>query len=65
MGGEEAIQKLLAIDPEARAIVSSGYSNNPIMADYKKYGFSGVLAKPYRVAELCAVLQSVMNGDGK
>ena len=62
MGGEEAIQKLLSIDPEARAIVSSGYSNNPIMADYKKYGFSGVLAKPYRVAELCAVLQSVMNG---
>ena len=65
MGGEEAIQKLLAIDPEARAIVSSGYSNNPIMADYKKYGFSGVLAKPYKVAELSAVLQWVMNGDGK
>ena len=65
MGGEEAMQKLLTIDPEARAIVSSGYSNNPVMSDYKKYGFSGVLAKPYRVAELCAVLQSVMNGDGK
>ena len=65
MGGEEAIQKLLAVDPEARAIVSSGYSNNPIMADYKKYGFSGVLAKPYKIAELSAVLQSVMNGDGK
>ena len=62
MGGEEAIQKLLAIDPEARAIVSSGYSNNPIMADYKKYGFSGVLAKPYKITELSAVLQSVMNG---
>ena len=62
MGGEEAMQKLLTIDPEARAIVSSGYSNNPVMSDYKKYGFSGVLAKPYRVAELCAVLQSVMNG---
>lgn len=62
MGGEEAIQKLLAVDPEARAIVSSGYSNNPIMADYKKYGFSGVLAKPYKIAELSAVLQSVMNG---
>jgi PAS domain S-box-containing protein len=62
MGGEEAIQKLLAVDPEARAIVSSGYSNNPVMADYKKYGFSGVLAKPYRITELSAVLQSVMNG---
>jgi CheY-like chemotaxis protein len=62
MGGEEAIQKLLAVDPEARAIVSSGYSNNPVMADYKKYGFSGVLAKPYKIAELSAVLQSVMNG---
>jgi len=65
MGGEEAIQKLLAIDPEARAIVSSGYSNNPIMADYKKYGFSGVLAKPYKITELSAVLQGVMSGDGK
>jgi len=61
MGGEEAIQKLLVIDPEVRAIVSSGYSNNPVMADYKKYGFSGVLAKPYKITELSAVLQSVMN----
>jgi len=61
MGGEEAIKRLLTIDPEARAIVSSGYSNNPVMADYKKYGFSGVLAKPYKISELSTVLQSVIN----
>ena len=35
------------------------------MADYKKYGFSGVLAKPYKITELSAVLQGVMSGDGK
>jgi PAS domain S-box-containing protein len=49
MGGKEAIQKLRHIAPEARAIVSSGYADDPIMTHYKKYGFSGVIKKPYRV----------------
>lgn len=47
MGGDEAIGEILAIDPLVKAIVSSGYSNDPIMAEYKHYGFSGVLAQPY------------------
>jgi CheY-like chemotaxis protein len=56
MGGREAIQKLREIDPEVRAIVSSGYTNDPVMIDFKKYGFSDVIAKPYKLAELSEVL---------
>jgi PAS domain S-box-containing protein len=60
MGGKEAIQKLMEIDPQVKAIVSSGYSNDPIMSDFREYGFSGVIAKPYNVRELSAVLSKVM-----
>jgi len=60
MGGKEAVQKLIEIDPDVKAIVSSGYSNDPIMADFREYGFSGVIAKPYRIKELSEVLHRVM-----
>ncbi len=60
MGGKETIQKLLKIDPEIRAIVSSGYSNDPIMADYRKYGFRGIIAKPYKIKELGEILYNVI-----
>lgn len=60
MGGKEAIKKLLAIDPQIKAIVSSGYSTDPIMAEFKKYGFSDVVVKPYRTEELSKVLHKVM-----
>ncbi|HEX2767705.1 MAG TPA: ATP-binding protein [Geobacteraceae bacterium] len=60
MGGVETIQKLLEIAPDAKAIVSSGYANGPIMADFKEYGFKGVIAKPYRTNELCKVVQNVI-----
>jgi PAS domain S-box-containing protein len=60
LGGSEAVKKLLEIDPEARVIVSSGYSNDPIMAAYREAGFSGIMAKPYRVQELSEVLGNVI-----
>lgn len=64
MGGKEAIGKLLAIDPAVRAIVSSGYSEDPVMADFRSYGFRGVAIKPYRIRELSEVVASVI-GSGR
>lgn len=60
IGGQEVIQRLLDIDPVVKAIVSSGYSNDPIMADFRHYGFRGVIAKPYKVSELGDVVRRVM-----
>jgi len=60
MGGKEAMERFLEIDPQVKAIVSSGYFDDPIMADFQKYGFAGVIAKPYKVAELGKVLNQVL-----
>src|SRR6266545_3952221 len=60
MGGKEAIKHLLELDSQARAIVSSGYSNDPVMAEFSKYGFRGVAAKPYEIRELAKVLSDVI-----
>ena len=45
MGGKECIGKLREIDPEVKAIVSSGYSNDPVMSNFREYGFRGVVPK--------------------
>jgi two-component system cell cycle sensor histidine kinase/response regulator CckA len=60
MGGKEALEELRRIDPNVKAIVSSGYSNDPVMSDYRKYGFDGVVAKPYKIEELTKVVKKVM-----
>ncbi|MGD0843898.1 MAG: ATP-binding protein [Geobacteraceae bacterium] len=60
MGGREAIDRLLQIDRNIKAIVSSGYSTDPIMANYRDYGFSAVLSKPFRPQEISKVLQEVL-----
>ena len=61
MGGVKAIQKLLEIDPNVCAVVSSGYSNDPVMANYKKYGFKATLDKPYLMDQLIKVVSQVIN----
>jgi CheY-like chemotaxis protein len=52
MGGRETIKQLLEVDPGVRAIVSSGYAEESVMAEYKEYGFCGMVAKPYSVEQL-------------
>jgi CheY-like chemotaxis protein len=60
MGGKEAAKEILALDPDACLIVSSGYSEDPIMSDYSTYGFTGAIAKPYGVHELEEMLHSAL-----
>lgn len=60
MGGKEAIKELLKIDPQVKAIVSSGYADEPEMADFQNYGFREVIVKPYTVSKLSKILQKVI-----
>jgi PAS domain S-box-containing protein len=61
MGGREAISVLRAYDPGVRAIVSSGYSSDLAMADFRKHGFRGMVAKPYDISELASIIRNVMD----
>ncbi len=65
MGGKETIGKLIEMDPDVNAIVSSGYSNDPVMSGFSEYGFSGIIAKPYEIRELSEVLHRVMTENGR
>lgn len=60
-GGRETIRLLLEYDPGAIVLVSSGYSGDMVMANYRDYGFSGVLSKPYTKDELAQTLDEVLN----
>lgn len=60
MGGLDAVKRLLEFDSRLRAIVSSGYSLDPVMANHREYGFVGVIQKPYRSEDLGRVLQEVI-----
>jgi CheY-like chemotaxis protein len=63
MGGKEAAQQIRSLDPQACLIVSSGYSNDPIMSDYRTYGFNGAIAKPYKMAVFGHVLSSILSAQ--
>jgi len=63
MGGKEAIKRLREIDPEVKALVSSGYSNDPVLSYFRDYGFDGMVAKPYDINELVHALDELLAGD--
>ena len=60
MGGKEAMENLLKTDPQVNAIASSGYSDDPVMAEFYKYGFSAIIPKPYRVMEAGKILHDII-----
>ena len=60
MGGKEAIKQLMKLDSEINAIVSSGYSNDPIMSNPEKFGFKGIVKKPYRIQEMNEALRKLL-----
>jgi len=62
MGGKEAIQEILKIDPDVKAIVSSGYAEDPIMSNFKEFGFAGVVPKPYNAEEMSRELHRILTG---
>lgn len=60
MGGQEALQQILAIDPQAKAIVSSGYSNDPVMANFADYGFVAAITKPYQLGDMSKLINQLL-----
>lgn len=62
IGGQEAIRRLLQIDPNVKAIISSGYTAHPVMVNFRQYGFKGVLAKPHTTCKLAEKLRRVIEG---
>lgn len=59
-GGEETIRELLQINPKIKVVVSSGYSNDPIMSSYEKYGFRAAISKPYFMNELSGIIEKTL-----
>lgn len=60
MGGRQALEQLRAMDPAVRAVVSSGYSSDPVLANHREYGFCGVITKPYDVEKFSSVIAEVL-----
>ncbi len=60
MGGQEAIAKLHQLDPLAKAIVSSGYANDPVMANCRDYGFLAGITKPFQLSALTSLIDKVL-----
>ncbi len=61
-GGRETIEELMTIDPDAKVIVSSGYSDDPVMSNFEEYGFRDIITKPYKLDEVGRVLRRVLSG---
>ena len=62
LGGSEAMKALKSLDPTVLGVVASGYSNDPVMSDFRRAGFSGALRKPFSLHQLGHVLKQVLSG---
>jgi len=60
MGGKDAVKEIHAINPEAKVIVSSGYSNDPVMAHYEEYGFVAAIVKPFRIEDVLSIINNLL-----
>jgi signal transduction histidine kinase/ActR/RegA family two-component response regulator len=63
MGGKEAFEAMRELDADIRGIISSGYSNDPVMTNYREYGFSGVVTKPFQLNDLTVALRNALRRD--
>ncbi|MDP2107285.1 MAG: response regulator, partial [Desulfobulbaceae bacterium] len=63
MGGKEAIAKLLEFDPQAKVIVASGYANDDVVANYRDYGFVGMISKPFLISDLRAQIAVTLSAE--
>ena len=62
MGGIETIAKLRGIDPDVKALITTGFSGHPVLTHYRQYGFRGAFAKPFTMDELCKAVEEVLKG---
>jgi DNA-binding NarL/FixJ family response regulator len=60
MGGRDTVKELISIDPSVRAIVASGYSNDPVLAEFEKFGFKGAMVKPFDTEKLKVSINEVI-----
>jgi CheY-like chemotaxis protein len=65
MGGKEAVVKLREIDPDLKVLVSSGHVSDPVMTNFRAYGFAGAVVKPYQVEELGVQVEKVLQGQDR
>ena len=65
MGGKDVIQKLIEINPDVKGIAISGYFEDTLMSDCKRYGFCAAIAKPFNTSELSAILDKVLLDNGE
>ncbi len=63
IGGKEVVTQILTLDPQAKVIVSSGYADDPVIANYADFGFKGVAAKPYELSTLEKIVDKVLMGE--
>jgi DNA-binding NtrC family response regulator len=65
MGGKETIEQLIRIDPSVKAIVTSGYCDDPVMENFREHGFCAVISKPYSIKTLSGTIKEVLAGPAQ